>query len=274
MCKTLAHILAQNRMKKRLMTQLKAIIFDVDGTLAETERDGHRVAFNRAFSNAGLDWYWDEELYAQLLAVTGGKERIRFYLEKFRTDNMLADEMDALIKQLHQAKTRYYTEILQSKAIPLRPGVERLLDEAQQAGIKLAIATTTTPANVDALLIGSLGADALERFETIAAGDVVPAKKPAADIFHYCLEKLNLPAKACLAVEDSVNGLKAARGAGIETIVTINSYTQHEDFSGALSVFDHLGEPNQACTCIAGAAVSNSYIRVDDLKELHEQAYR
>ncbi|MCW9088172.1 MAG: HAD hydrolase-like protein, partial [Gammaproteobacteria bacterium] len=165
------------------MSTLKALLFDVDGTLADTERDGHRVAFNRAFSEAGLDWEWSEELYGKLLAVTGGKERIRYYLDSFNTGFVPPAELDSFIAGLHQAKTRHYVEMLSSGAIPLRPGVKRLISEAREAGMRLAVATTTTPENVSALLENAMAPDAMDWFEVIAAGDVVPAKKPAPDIY-------------------------------------------------------------------------------------------
>ncbi|NOQ68931.1 MAG: HAD hydrolase-like protein, partial [Gammaproteobacteria bacterium] len=155
--------------------QLKAFLFDVDGTLSDTERDGHRVAFNQAFDEYGMDWHWDIETYGKLLAVTGGKERMKFFAEKFLDQDKLPDNLEVLIPELHQAKTRHYTALLSTGAIPLRPGVERLINEARQRGFRMAIATTTTPANVTALLTHTLGAESIDWFEVIAAGDIVPA---------------------------------------------------------------------------------------------------
>ena len=170
---------------------LQALLFDVDGTLADTERDGHRIAFNQAFADAGLDWEWSPELYGELLAVTGGKERIRFYLDKYNPSFQRPAEFDSFVADLHKAKTKHYTELLNTGAIPLRPGVKRLLEEARAAGLRLAIATTTTPANVSALLKNTLGDEGESWFEVIAAGDIVPAKKPAADIYEYTLKEMN-----------------------------------------------------------------------------------
>ena len=255
------------------MVELQALIFDVDGTLADTERDGHRVAFNRAFAEAGLDWDWSVELYGKLLAVTGGKERIRHYLDTYNTDFQRPAKLDEFIAGLHKAKTRHYTELLATGAIPLRPGVKRLLEEASEAGLRLAIATTTTPENVDALLQHTLGANWQQVFELIAAGDIVPAKKPAPDIYHYTLEHMQLTAPQCLAFEDSENGILATRAADLATLVTVNSYTHDHPFAEAAIVLDSLGEPAAPFTVLQGQADSFDYVNVEFLKYLHRQAY-
>jgi HAD superfamily hydrolase (TIGR01509 family) len=223
---------------------LKALLFDVDGTLADTERDGHRPAFNAAFREFGLDWDWDVPLYGELLAVTGGKERMKYYVERFRPDYVKPANFDALVAELHKAKTRHYTELLAQGGIPLRPGVRRLLEEARAAGLILGVATTTTPENVTALLRHSLAEDGADWFQVIAAGDIVPAKKPAPDIYLWAMEQLGLSAEDCLAFEDSENGIRSSRGASLKTVVTINDYTRDHDFSGALAVLSDLGEPD------------------------------
>ncbi|MGB0713302.1 MAG: HAD family hydrolase, partial [Gammaproteobacteria bacterium] len=227
-----------------IQTELEALIFDVDGTLADTERDGHREAFNRAFKEAGLDWHWDEALYGELLAVTGGKERMRHYMDSYRPRDPAAGsaEREALytrIPDLHKAKTAHYTAMLAEGVIGLRPGVRRLLDEARACGLRIAIATTTTPANVTALLENSLAPGSCDWFEVIAAGDIVPAKKPAPDIYHYAMEHMGIGADRCLAFEDSENGIRSSQGAGLTTLVTINGYTHDHDFTGAALVVDN-----------------------------------
>ncbi|XFA73299.1 HAD family hydrolase [Thermosynechococcaceae cyanobacterium Okahandja] len=253
------------------MADLKALIFDVDGTLADTERDGHRLAFNQAFAAAGLDWEWDVPLYGQLLAVAGGKERMHYYLDRFRPDWRRPQNLEALIADLHKAKTRYYTELLAQGAIPLRPGVKRLLTEAQRAGLRLAIATTTTPANVTALLQNALAPDGVEWFELIAAGDMVPAKKPAPDIYFYTLEHMRLSPQECLAFEDSGNGIQAATASQLATIITITDYTKDHDFRAAALVLDCLGEPDYPFQVLQGEVGWTTYVDVPLLRSLHRQ---
>jgi len=251
------------------MNMLKALIFDVDGTLADTEKDGHRVAFNAAFKQAGLDWEWSVELYDKLLAVTGGKERMKYYLDNFNTEYQRPDNLQQMIVELHKSKTRHYTELLSKGAIPLRPGVERLINEARDAGLRLAIATTTTPENVTALLEHTLGKESIDWFEVIAAGDIVPAKKPAADIYDFALQEMKLDAADCLAFEDSENGIKSSQGADLKTIITVNGYTTSHDFTGAAIVLDNMGEPDQPFNVISGDAQGHTYVNLDLLKQLH-----
>lgn len=254
------------------MSKLEALIFDVDGTLADTERDGHRVAFNMAFDEYELDWHWDEELYEKLLEVTGGKERMAYYLDHFHSDYIQDDDTPELIVALHKAKTRHYTELLAQGAIPLRSGVERLINEARDQGMRLAIATTTTPANVTALLEHTLAPGSCDWFEVIAAGDIVPAKKPAPDIYFYALEKMNLPAEACLAFEDSENGIKSSSGANLKTIITINGYTENHNFNGACLVLDSMGEPDQPFKTLSGDAHGFSYLNMDMLQKVFQDS--
>jgi HAD superfamily hydrolase (TIGR01509 family) len=250
------------------MTELKALIFDVDGTLADTE-DVHRLAFNRAFVQSGLEWEWSQELYGQLLAVTGGKERIRHYVNTHMTGFMENDELTDFAAELHKAKTAIYTRMLADGEIQMRCGVARLLREAREGGMKLAIATTTTYANVEALINNALQADAMDWFEVVGAGDVVPRKKPAPDIYDLVLDKLQLSPHQCMAFEDSANGVRSARGAKLRTIVTLNHYTQEHDFNGASIVLDQLGEPDKPFEVISGDALGHTYLDLALVKKLH-----
>jgi HAD superfamily hydrolase (TIGR01509 family) len=254
--------------------RFKAIIFDVDGTLADTERDGHRLAFNAAFAEAGLAWHWDVARYGALLAVTGGKERIRYYIEQesIRLDS--AVNLDAFIAALHSAKTRHYLALLATGAIPLRPGVLRLLREARAAGIRLAIATTTTPENVIELLRHCGEPGLPDWFEVIAAGDVVPRKKPAPDIFTLALAQLGLVARDCVAVEDSDNGVSAALAAGLKALlVTLNAYTANQSFDAAPLVVEGLGGPDEPAGVRRGNLGGSNYVNLAALECLHATVY-
>ncbi|MFT4278067.1 MAG: HAD family hydrolase [Rhodopseudomonas sp.] len=237
-----------------------ALIFDVDGTLAETE-ELHRQAFNAAFADDGLPWHWDAPLYRRLLDVAGGKERIAHFLQSGPEG---AERAADRIPQLHRAKTDRYTALVAAGAA-LRPGVARLIHEAKAAGIKLAIATTTSLPNVEALLQSALGPDAMTWFDAIGAGDMVPAKKPAPDVYLHVLELLKLPAADCIAFEDSTNGLRAARAAGLPTIVTPGIYTEGDDFAGALAVLSDLGEPDAPYRHLAGAGADDRLVTLEAL---------
>ena len=220
---------------------VKAIIFDVDGTLADTE-DGHRQSFNKAFAEFGLDWSWDVELYDKLLNVTGGKERIKYFVESFLTGFTKPEDFEEFVKHLHKVKTAHYTAMLREGKIPLRPGIKQLLADARNGGIRLAIATTTSPENVATLLQQGLGAGGESWFDVIGCGDIVPHKKPAPDIYFWVLEKLALSAADCIALEDSENGLRSGLAAGVTTYIVRNRYTRNQDFSGAAAVLDDLSD--------------------------------
>lgn len=248
---------------------LTAILFDVDGTLADTERDGHRIAFNQTFEAFGLDWNWDVELYGELLGVTGGKERIRHYVDHWNKEYVKPADFDDLVSELHREKTRCYVEILEAGKIPMRPGVARLLKEAKARNLKLAIVTTTTPENVTTLLKCSLAPDAVDWFDVIAAGDIVPAKKPAPDIYFWALERLKLAPQACIAVEDSENGLRSSRAAGIKTVITVTDYTKEQDFSGAVAILSDLGEPESPFDILQGSSFGKAYADIDLFERWH-----
>ena len=220
---------------------LKALIFDVDGTLADTE-EAHRLAFNATFKDFGYDWSWDQTLYEHLLSVTGGKLRIRFFLETHDPALLEHDDIDNLIAKMHLHKTGLYVAAINTGDVPLRPGVERLFREARDAGVVISIATTTTPINVEALIKNNLGAEAMDWFDAIGASDCCENLKPAPDVYLWVIDKLGLEAKDCLALEDSANGVKAAVAADLAVLVTTNHYTRNHDFTGAAKVVADLSD--------------------------------
>lgn len=247
---------------------LKALIFDVDGTLANTERDGHLRAFNLAFSALKLDWAWSNDLYHKLLNITGGQLRIKYYLQEYKPEFCHRD-LDDFIAETHALKTKIYMGLINQGAVPLRSGVARLLREAKAAGLRLAIATTTTSKNVDALIINTLGREALDWFEVIGSGDCVSNLKPAGDIYHYVLEKMNLAPQNAIAFEDSYNGITAATQAHLKTLITVNEYTKTQAFDDAMVVLDDLGEMDKPFTVLRGAATEAKYVNVDYLRALY-----
>jgi HAD superfamily hydrolase (TIGR01509 family) len=219
-----------------LIRRATALIFDVDGTLAETE-ELHRQAFNHAFVHHGLDWQWDRAVYKVLLRVTGGKERVRAYHEGLRSAPLLSNED---IAELHRIKTVHYAELIETGCCPLRPGVADLLTAAKARGQRLAIATTTSHGNIDALLSRALGTRWAADFEVIVAGDDVRHKKPAPDVYLEVLARLKLNASDCVAIEDSANGLIAASRANIPVLITRSMFFRDDDLSDARFVLDDL----------------------------------
>lgn len=226
---------------------LQALIFDVDGTLADTE-SVHLEAFNNAFRQEGLDWVWDVPLYTRLLEISGGKERMAHYwrgVEPERTE-LAAGALDATINRLHEIKTAYYEAAVNNGAVQLRPGVLALMDEARRQGLQLAIATTTSPVNIAALLRSAIGPDWRSHFLAIGDASNAPIKKPHPQVYLKVLADMGLQAAQCVAFEDSANGLKAATAAGLDTVITPNSFTAHHGFTGALRVVPDLSEVNVA----------------------------
>lgn len=242
---------------------LKALIFDVDGTLAETE-ELHRLCFNEAFAQAGHDWNWSRELYRDLLKVTGGKERIRHHLDCIGLDPGAG--ASTLIAALHAEKNRLYAQRAAS-GVALRPGITRLVAEARQRGLAVAIATTTSRSNLDALLTTALG-EAAGSFGPVVAGEDVSRKKPDPEVYVRALELLGLAPGECVAFEDSRNGLLAAQAAGLPVVLTPSLYTDHENHNGADCVVTDLGEPGRALRHVAGWEPSGGVIDVPALEVL------
>lgn len=222
---------------------LKALIFDVDGTLADTEAV-HLEAFNHAFVQEGMGWHWDMALYTQLLEVSGGKERMAHYWGMVNADvkELSAGATQATIHRLHEIKTAYYENAVNNGAVQLRPGVLALMNEALKQGLSLAIATTTSPVNIAALLRAAVGADWRSHFLAVGDASSSPLKKPHPQVYLQVLNDMGLQGSQCVAFEDSFNGLRAAMAAGIRTIITPNSFTAHHDFAGALRVVPDLSQ--------------------------------
>lgn len=239
------------------------LIFDVDGTLAETE-EVHRRAYNETFASHRLTWNWTPELYGRLLAVTGGKERIRHYIERY--DAAGGPKLLGRIDALHAEKTKRYNDLVEAGAARFRPGVARLVREAHAGGVRLAIATTTGLQNVVSILRAGLGPSGDDFFDVIGAGDVVKRKKPAPDIYTHVLDRLGVDPDACVAFEDSLNGLKAASAAGVRTVVTPSAYNDAERFLGALAVLSDLGEPDAPYRHVAGAGAEDGMVTLAALK--------
>jgi HAD superfamily hydrolase (TIGR01509 family) len=222
---------------------MKALIFDCDGVLVDTERDGHRVAFNRAFARMGFKTEWDVSLYGDLLKVSGGKERMKYYFNQTGWPGGVSDK-DALIADLHKLKTDIFMQIIESGELALRPGVARLVDEAIADGnVTLAICSTSNERSVNLIAEKLLGPARKAKFKAILAGDVVSRKKPDPEIYNLASERLDLEPDECVVVEDSRNGLLSAKAADMHCVITTNGYTEKEDFSEADLVVSELGDP-------------------------------
>lgn len=235
---------------------LRCILFDFDGTIAETERHGHRVAYNDAFKELGLDWSWDAELYGELLAVAGGLERLRYFMNRCAPRVPAGMDPDELVRAIHRTKGRAFARLV--PMLTFRPGVRRLIREAHDAGVRVAIATTAAVSGVEAFLAQDPGLRSM--IALIAAGDAVPNKKPAPDIYVWALDKLGINACDAVALEDSSIGLRSASSAGIATLITPSDYTKLDDFSGAASVLSDLGEATAPATCLQGTEPKNGIV--------------
>jgi len=224
------------------MAEIKALIFDQDGVIIDTERDGHRVAFNQTFEEFGYDFAWGVEKYHELLQVAGGKERMRHYLhtEGFGVE-VEPEEEDELIKRMHKRKTEAFIELIESGRLPLRAGVKRLMQEANTAGLTLGVCTTSNERSARAVAYNILKDI---QFDFVLAGDVVSKKKPDPEIYNLALQRIGLKPEECIVVEDSRNGVLAAKAAGMHVVATTNVYTEREDLSEADIVVTSLGDPD------------------------------
>jgi HAD superfamily hydrolase (TIGR01509 family) len=250
-----------------------AIIFDCDGVLADTERFGHLPAFNQTFAEFGLPLEWSEQVYGEKLQIAGGKERMASELTpEFVAKNGLPSDPEgraALLADLHRRKTEIYTEMVAAGKLPPRPGTTRIIAAAQDAGWKLAVASTSAEPSVRAILERAAGPERAARFDAVLAGDCVANKKPAPDIYLLALETLHLDPSDVLVIEDSRNGFEAASAAALRCVITVNGYTEHEDFTGAALVVSSLGDPGGETTVVlanSSPARPGQYVVLDDLQ--------
>jgi HAD superfamily hydrolase (TIGR01509 family) len=250
---------------------IKAIFFDQDGVIVDTEKDGHRVAFNRTFREFGLSVEWGVDEYQELLQIAGGKERMRHYLHARGFGRPVAPaEEDDLIQKLHLRKTAIFVELIESGALPLRPGIRRVMTEAMAAGLKLAICTTSNEQAARAITSKIL---AEIRFDLVLAGDIVKKKKPDPEIYLLALDKTGLKPYECVVIEDSRNGVQAAKAAGLRVVVTTNPYTQGEDLSGGDLIVTCLGDADgEKGRLIRGPAgfAFDGALRVEQVARLFE----
>ena len=253
------------------MAKIKAVFFDQDGVIIDTERDGHRVAFNQTFKEFGYDFQWSVEKYYELLQISGGKERMRHYLhtDGFGVEVKPEDE-DQLIKDMHKKKTQTFVELIESGKLPLRPGVKRLMQEVLDAGLTLAVCTTS---NERAALAVAHGILKEIEFAFILAGDIVSRKKPDPEIYNLALQKTGLQPEECIVIEDSLNGVRAAKAAGLNVVATTNIYTEREDLSQADIIVTCLGDPEGEKGELKRGGESLDYdgvLRLDQLIEYFE----
>lgn len=246
---------------------LQGLIFDVDGTIADTE-ELHRLAFNEAFAVHGLDWQWSPELYARLLETAGGKERIAAYLEQRGMPGLHRDQRADLIRAIHASKTAAYRRLIQDGEVRARPGVQRLMREALAAGLRLAIASTTTLENIEPLLKASLGAEAGGWFSVVATGDVAARKKPAPDIYQEALARLRLDPASAIAFEDSAIGVTAAKAAGLFTVASPTRWTQGQDLRDADLLLDSLGDPSSPLEAPDQRRIGAAWLGLEQLARL------
>lgn len=249
---------------------LKALLWDVDGTIAETERDGHRVAFNQAFWACGLPWRWSVERYGELLAVTGGRERLMHDMTTRSDAPTLPDERDALARTIHQRKNVLYAEIARSHGIPLRPGVRKLMEQCRARGIRMAITTTTSKGNVDALLRTHLGTGWAGWFAALVCGEDVTRKKPDAEVYVKALQRLGLGPLDTVALEDSPSGVAAACAADVPVVVTRSAYFSRATFDGAIAIGPGLDQ-RAGWRPELPVAASTTFVGLDDLIAWHQR---
>jgi len=255
---------------------LRALLFDVDGTLADTERFGHRPAYNRAFKDLKLGFRWSAPLYRELLQLPGGRERLLYFLDHHQPElgdysDTVQQDASAWVERVHRLKSHYFDQYVRRGRVPLRPGVARLIGEAKAAGLQVALVSNASPASLQPVLRYALGAELLKAIDVVVGGEPGRRKKPAPDAYQHALRLLGRAPGECVAIEDSEMGLTAATAAGIATVITATSNTAHEDFTAAALVLDQLGDPGNPARVRKGR-VQLDYLTLTDLRALG--AYR
>lgn len=258
---------------------LRAVLFDVDGTLADTEALGHRPAYNRAFRNLGLPFRWGPKLYRKLLKQPGGRERLKHYLQQYAPElgpeaAEAAQNPDAWVAKVHALKSHYFKHYMRHGRVPLRPGIARIMREARADGVRLAIVTNASLKTLKPVLKYSMGPELAAEVEIIASGEEVEHKKPAPDLYQLAMRRLNLEPHECVALEDSEMGLEAAAAAGVAAVVTINRDTLEQDFQEAALVVSSLGEPGAPTRVLHGQLEGLPWVTLATLRGVLDRRNR
>lgn len=256
---------------------LRAILFDVDGTLADTEALGHRPAYNRAFRELGLNFRWGPKLYRKLLKQPGGRERLKYFFLQYQPplgehEAEVSADLDAWVNRVHELKSHYFRRYMRRGRVPLRAGIARIMREAHAAGVKLAIVTNASRKTLEPVLKYSMGPELAAEVAVIASGEEVKHKKPAPDLYQLAMQRLGIQPRQCVALEDSEMGLEAAAAAGIPAVVTVNSDTREQDFTEAALVVSSLGEPGAPARVIKGRLNDHGWVTIETLKTLCESS--
>jgi HAD superfamily hydrolase (TIGR01509 family) len=248
----------------------KALLWDVDGVLAETERDGHRVAFNQAFVAHGLPWQWSVQRYGELLTITGGRERLLHDMRTRSDAPVVSGEREALARAVHQTKNRLYADLIHAQGLPLREGVRELMEECRSRGVRMGVTTTTSQSNLDALMRTQLGSGWADWFSVRVCGEDVARKKPDPEVYRQALQRLAIGPLEALAIEDSPGGVAAACAADVPVVVTRSFYFDQVTIEGAIAIGPGLGQRVGWRPALA-EGMSSDRVTLDDLVYWHQR---
>ena len=249
--------------------ELSAVLFDLDGTVAETE-DLHRKSFNESFREFSLDWFWDEAIYKELINIGGGKERIMYHIKKAWPEMLNYKNLSNYINSIHKVKNEIYEDYIIESKIETRTGIIRLMNGLKEKDVKIGIVSSTSEVNLMNLFKKGLKINPTKKFDLIAHGDCTKLKKPSPEIYEWALEKLQLPAEGCIAIEDSPKGLESAKGASLKTLITPSNFTKNENFKLADLVVSDLGEESKPFTNILGNDFGFNYVTVELLEKISQ----